>query len=91
MNRKYNPWVSLVALLLLAVILEFACTGCAAAAGEPTRVTRCETIKNSDRFTMERYYHGTNPDCYVITDNETGTQYLYVADGYGGGLIKMEG
>lgn len=28
MNRKNNPWVSLVALLLLVVILALACTGC---------------------------------------------------------------
>lgn len=34
MNRKHNPWVSLTALLLLAVILVMACTGCGAAEGE---------------------------------------------------------
>lgn len=29
MYRKHNPYVALVALLLLAVILAYACTGCA--------------------------------------------------------------
>jgi hypothetical protein len=91
MYRKSNPWVSLVAVLLLAVILVWTCTGCAAAAGEPRKAARYEVIKNSDRFAMERYFNGSRPDCYVITDNETGTQYLYVADSYGGGLTKMEG
>lgn len=28
MKRKNNPWVSLVALLALAVILVLICTGC---------------------------------------------------------------
>lgn len=28
MNRKHNPWASLIALLLLAVVLVLICTGC---------------------------------------------------------------
>lgn len=28
MNRKHNPWVSILALVLLAALLVMACTGC---------------------------------------------------------------
>ena len=28
MNRKHNPWISLVALLLLVTLLVTICTGC---------------------------------------------------------------
>lgn len=91
MNQKYNPFVSLVALLLLALILVLTCTGCTAAAGESTKADLYKVTKNSDRFAIERYFNGSHPDCYVITDNDTGAQYLYVADSYGSGLTKMEG
>ena len=33
MNRKHNPWVSLVGLLLGAVLLVLTCSGCAATEG----------------------------------------------------------
>lgn len=76
MNHKYNPMLSLVALVLLALILVLSCTGCAveaaAAETEPAR-----------RFTSE--YTGNY--CTIITDNETGVQYL----AYNGhGLCKLE-
>jgi hypothetical protein len=84
MQHKNNHWVSLVALLLLALILVLTCTGCteASAATEP-------------RFTKE-YHHISGHDyAYVITDNETGVQYLAYAIesnyGRGVGLCKLEG
>ena len=78
MNRKNNPWVSLVALLLAALILVLTCTGCKAAEkGTP------------HRFTYEAA--GPSPamheSIYIITDTETGVQYLLC----GGGLTKLEG
>lgn len=87
MNRKHNPWVALVALILLVAILVLACTGCSAEAAEDT-----ETEKTPDRFTVTSY--GGNDrgiDCiYIITDNETGAQYLMV-DGYKGvGLTVLQ-
>lgn len=77
MNHKYNPWVSMVALLLLALILVFTCTGCTE-----------EEAATQDRFTVE--YVG---DCIeIITDNQTGEQYLsYYRYHTGIGLCKLEG
>lgn len=79
MKHKYNPMLSLVALVLLALILVLSCTGCAVeAAAETTR-----------RFTSERF-GGPYVDYLIITDNETGVQYLFI-DGYNsGGLCKLE-
>lgn len=80
MNMKRNPWLSLVALLLLALILVLTCTGCAveAAAAEKT-----------SRFTSEKFY-GHYVDYLIITDNETGVQYLFI-DGYNsGGLCVLQ-
>lgn len=85
MNRKHNPWVALVALILLATILVMTCAGC------HTATTEVAIIKNSDRFTTVRYFNGDAHDCYIIiTDNETGVRYLYV-DGYNsGGLTVLQ-
>lgn len=79
MKHKYNPWVSLVALLLLAIILVFTCTGC-------TSQAEATETKPKARFTCENVGAG----CQIITDNETGNQYLYHGSGYGGGMCKME-
>lgn len=82
MNRKYNPWLSLVALLLAAVILVLTCTACTTQASAATE----------NRFTYTReYMTGWDDLCaIVITDTETGQQYLFV-DGYNcGGLCKLE-
>lgn len=57
MNRKHNPWVALVALILLATILVLACTGCEVAAAE---------VKNQPRFTCERAGGGGIP-CISIS------------------------
>lgn len=85
MHRKSNPWVSLAALLLLAVILVFTCTGCT------SQAVAAET-KPAPRFTVE--YAGNS--CDIITDNETGVQYLFYSYGtthnnMAGGLCKLEG
>lgn len=82
MNRKYNPFVSLVALLLAAVILVLTCTGCTVRASWDDAETN-----TAPRFTYEYVDHR----CTIITDNQTGVQYLYYASGYGGGLTKLEG
>lgn len=84
MNRKHNPLVALVALLLLAVLLL--CAGCsgAAAAEEP------ETPK---RFTIESYEYLEELSIdyiTIITDTETGVQYIYVDGPYSGGLTVLQ-
>lgn len=81
MRRKHNPWVSLVALLLLVTLLVTVCTGCAATEAE---------AEESDRFTIENVGGTMCAYAYILTDNETGVQYLYVNGGEGGGLIVLQ-
>ena len=72
MNRKHNPMLSLVALLLAALILVLICAGC----GVPTAAAENET-EPAARFIYE--YAGAGPNVgmlYTITDTETGVQYL---------------
>lgn len=76
MKRTHNPMLSLVALVLLVLILVLTCTGC-------TEAEAAET-EPAPRFTIEHF--GLNVT--VITDNETGVQYM----AYNGhGLCKLEG
>lgn len=91
MNRKNNPWISLIALLLLATILTCICSGCTVAeADEPQRV------ETESRFAIEHHVLIEKENFRVIyadiiTDTQTGSQYLYCHYGSGGGLTKMEG
>lgn len=85
MNRKHNPMVALVALLLLAVLLLLA--GCSApAAATP------EEPESSPRFTVEQHLsYGSHIDFfYTITDTETGVQYLWARDCNAGGLTVLQ-
>ena len=84
MNRTHNATVALVALVLLAAIMVLVCSGC-------TADDRVNTHKNSDRFTVERYYYNEAgmPDCYIITDTETGVQYLACHLSRGMGLTPL--
>ena len=82
MRFKYNPWVSMVAALLLAVILALACAGCTTntKAAAPSRFT-AEYVGSADSATK----------IYIITDTETGVQYLLADLPNGIGLTKLEG
>lgn len=84
MRRKHNPWISLVALLLLAVIVVFLATGCSPAQAE-------ESDKHQkDRFKIESVeYHGAE-EFKVITDTETNFQYLYVEGGEEAGMVRLD-
>lgn len=90
MYRKHNPWVSLVALLLLALVLALTCTGCTLEVSESGKrwiTAEAEETKPAPRFTEE--HHTLN--LAVITDNQTGVQYLAYKSAYGMGLTKLEG
>lgn len=84
MNRKHNPLLSLIAMALLLVILLTACT---AHEMDPTAATEDEP---APRFTVERIDSTGSGTCYIITDTETGVQYLYFTKGYGGGLTVLQ-
>lgn len=81
MRRKHNPWVALVALLLLVTLLVTVCTGCNATEAE---------AEETERFTIENVGGIMCAYAYILTDNETGVQYLYVNGGEGGGLIVLQ-
>ena len=89
MYRKNNPWVSLVAVMLLALILAFICTGCGdneAIQQEALAETEAET---TDRFTVTTESH-VGVTVRVITDTATGKEYIVVTAGYAG-IAVLEG
>ncbi len=85
MTRKHNPLVALAALVILATILVLACAGCSA------ETAAAETEKTPDRFTIEvatnngEAHHHT----IIITDTETGVQYLYFKSMNSGGMTVL--
>ena len=86
MNRKHNPMLALAALVLLAMILLLTCTGCASTAGPETPEPMVPTETTStDRFTVDYMNDGAQ----IITDTETGVQYLFYKFGYGAGLTQL--
>lgn len=92
MNRKNNPWISSFALLFLAAILTWICSGC-----ENKEASGTLQVETEARFGVEHYTiieAGTIGNIRfidIITDNETGTQYMFYQKGSGSGLTKMEG
>lgn len=82
MRRKHNPWVSLVALLLLVTLLVAVCTGCG--------TTQAEAEEEPVRFAVDNSQPGYGLDLYVITDNETGEQYLFAENHRGVGLTVLQ-
>lgn len=73
-----NKLVCIAVIVLLVLILVRSCTGCGAVAEEES--------PDAGRFTAEYCGEG----CYIITDNQTGAEYLFCKIGYSGGLIKLE-
>lgn len=81
MNRKHNPWVALVALLLLTALL-LTLVGC-------TDTTDVEEPE-SPRFNIETVQHTNVTYIHIITDTETGAQYMMAQYGQGIGLTVLE-
>lgn len=77
MNRKANPWVSLAAMALLAVILVTVLCGC-----EPVEAS----AEEPNRFTVTHEDRAGGWVIRIFTDTETGAQYLLVGDSTGYGL-----
>lgn len=85
MNRKHNPIISLVAMILLAIVLLLSCNGC------ETDTAEAAGNENPARFKVERAETDGPGWCHIITDTETGVQYLYFRTGNGaGGLTVLQ-
>lgn len=83
MNRKHNPLVAGVALLLLTMVLLLTSCSTPAKAEEP---------ESASRFSIERQVRQAlgSDSIFIITDTETGVRYLYVDGGYSGGLTVLQ-
>lgn len=84
MRRKHNPLLAVVASFLLAAILVLLCAvsaGCAATDQED----------HADRITFTNAGSGSNAKyAYILTDTETGVQYLLVKTPTGTALTVLQ-
>lgn len=80
MNVKKNPWVSLAALALLLCLLAVLGNGCES-------VDAAYSEHKPGRFVNNYSQSGWDIDYQIITDTETGIQYLLISEeiGYGKG------
>lgn len=83
MNRKANPWVSLAAIVLIVVSLVGLCC-----CGEPTNANAEEPTSARFEVTHSEWLGGTRVK--IVTDTETGTQYLLIGVGQGAGLTVLQ-
>ena len=99
MNRKHNPWVALVG-LLLGIALVILCAGCgvSAEATEPDQPTETaaateptESAATGARFEVKRDGWSIHVgSLYIITDRHTGAQYLVVKDTNALAMVELE-
>jgi hypothetical protein len=85
MRRKHNPLVALLALLLLALIVTWICGGCSADVN-PTP----DYMIEPGRFTTEETFRSGSHRGSFLTDTETGVQYLFIYNGGGIAMTKLE-
>lgn len=67
--------------LLFFATLALALTGCAKEGAQSSY---------GERFSARFHGQDFNTAIYVITDEQTGQEYLFVKNGYGGGLAPMQ-
>lgn len=67
--------------LLFFATLVLALTGCVKEGAQSS----C-----GERFSMQRHGNNISTAIYVITDTQTGQEYLFVKRGYAGGLVPMQ-
>ena len=80
MKRKNNPWVSLVALMLLLAILVLICTGCG--------TTKKAYDDSDDAPNMMTVVDSTN-GYTIYQHDETGVHYFCRDAGYGKSVCVM--
>lgn len=85
MNRKSNPWVALVALILLLVLVVCTCASCATYDNaEETEAPRF-IVEEATAKKLAPHQH-----VEIITDTETGRQYIFFKSSNAGGLTVLE-
>lgn len=84
MNVKRNPWVSLAALALLAVILAVICSGCGS-----VDATTADAVQETTRLEISYSDIVDGVILCIITDTETGAQYLMAGNSSGYGLTVL--
>ena len=77
----------LIAILLFAAVMMTLLCSCGMS-GITTDESGKITEENG-RFTIEEATYGILGRTYILTDTETGVQYLYYMNGYGGGLTPL--
>ena len=80
MRRKHNPWISLVALLLLVTLLVTVCVGCG--------TTKSEYDDPDDAPKMMTIVDGT-AGYTIYKHDETGVHYFCRDAGYGKSVCVM--
>lgn len=80
MNRKHNPWVSMVALLLLVTLLVTVCTGC--------NTTKTEYDDMDDAPELMTIVDATM-GYTIYRHDETGVHYFCRDAGYGKSVCVM--
>ena len=83
MARKPHPLVTLIALILLVLILMLTCSGC-------TSTWTPEPGVPAPRFTIETVTNNGHGVTKIITDTETGVQYLCYQYDNGIGLAVLQ-
>ena len=78
MNLWWGMWCIAVAIFFLGLLCTL--TGCGA---------KEETSDKGGRFKVSVAEHSFATNLYVIEDTETGREYLFAKNGYGGGLTLM--
>lgn len=75
----------------IAIVLALMLSLCSCAPTETTKVNP-EVGGDRERFTMELENVDAYTEFYIITDNETGVQYLYVrgSNNQRSGIVKLE-
>lgn len=84
-----NSSASLVGLLLLLCIILVMFSGCSSDYTNDKNAYMEEATEHQ-RFSVEYFNISSHSSAHIITDNETGEQYLFYKFGSQGGLTKLE-
>lgn len=87
-NGQRHPLVSLIALIFLVVFIAVLFAGCSVEKDDNDEITAY--ANEYKRFEVEYFNISSYSSAHVITDNETGEQYLFYKFGSQGGLTKLE-